>query len=50
VIKWLQLPPTPLTKKKVLCNKGKVKQLQQIENGGEMADVCQEFDHGNYTI
>jgi hypothetical protein len=40
----------PLPQKKVLCIKGKFKQLQQIENGGEMADVCWEFDHGNSTI
>jgi hypothetical protein len=52
VIKWLQPTPPHLVppKKKVLCIKGEVKQIQQIENGGEMADVCQEFDHGNSTI
>jgi len=41
---------TPPDKKKILCIKGKVKQLQQIENGGEMADVCLESDYGNSTI
>jgi hypothetical protein len=36
-------------RRNVLCIKGKVKHIQQTENGREKVDVCREFNHGNST-
>ena len=42
-------PQAPHQNKKFCASKEKL-QLQQTENGGEMADVCWEFDHGNSMV
>jgi transposase-like protein len=41
---------TVTNKRKVLSIEGKVKVLQQIENGKKKADVCREFGLINSTI